>query len=82
MIYIERTQSPMKLEEQKEELKKKYLETGASVWNKDFIKKALLEMSHNKCAFCECTLNIESKYMEVEHFFNKSNYSEKVVDWE
>jgi uncharacterized protein (TIGR02646 family) len=52
------------------------------VWDIDFIKKALLEMSHNKCCYCETNITEESKYMEVEHFYCKSLYPNKVVQWE
>jgi hypothetical protein len=46
-----------------------YLATGTSVWNFDELKEALLWTSYGKCAYCECRLSEESKYVEVEHFF-------------
>ncbi|MDM0041509.1 hypothetical protein QTI05_20870 [Variovorax sp. J22R193] len=56
--------------------------TGESVWQIDYIKRALAEQSHNKCSFCECELGIESKYLEVEHFAYKGSYPEEVVAWD
>lgn len=56
--------------------------TKASVWNFDALKSALLETSHGKCAYCECDLTKESKYMEVEHFRDKDTYPQDVVKWE
>ncbi len=52
-----------------------------SVWNQHYIKKALLEMSSGKCCYCECKVDEESTYMEVEHFSPKKKYKEKVVEW-
>ena len=62
-------------------LTKRFQDTGKNVWNQSFIKEQLLEMSHNKCAFCECNISEESKYLEVEHYLPKSIYPNKVVDW-
>lgn len=55
--------------------------TGASVWNEDFIKKALLAFSNDKCCYCEANINEESKYMEVEHFYDKNTYPDDVLEW-
>lgn len=63
-------------------LTERYQKTGESVWIQRFIKEVLLKMSHDKCSFCECNVVEESKYMEVEHFFAKSIYESKVVDWD
>lgn len=51
------------------------------VWNHPQIKATLMEMSYGKCAFSEVKLGEEGKYMEVEHFYPKSLYPEKVVEW-
>lgn len=56
--------------------------TGKNVWNHDQIKEALLLSSSSKCAYCECKLNSESNYMEVEHFEDKSSNPDKVVLWD
>ncbi len=50
------------------------------VWNIPALKSALLEMSYGKCAFSEVRLNVEGKYMQVEHFYPKSKYQEKVME--
>lgn len=57
-------------------------DSNIRVWNKPFITNSLLEMSDDKCCYCECKVNEESKYMEVEHFFCKDLYPEKVIEWE
>ena len=69
------------------ELTKLYAENkNKDVWNspkiKDSLKKALLEMSHDKCAYCECRLGIESKDVTIDHFLPKSLNGDKVVEWE
>ena len=51
------------------------------VWDKAYIKEALLASSHGKCAYCECYVTVESKYMEVEHFNAKSQYPDDVINW-
>lgn len=52
-----------------------------TVWNKPFIRKALLEMSHGKCCYCECHID-RSGLMHVDHFLPKAKYPDLVVDWE
>jgi uncharacterized protein (TIGR02646 family) len=66
----------------KQELTQRFINDGENVWSKPYIKNALLKMSHNKCAYCECKLDEESKYMEVEHFLPKDDYPNLVVDWD
>lgn len=39
-------------------------------------------MSDQKCAYCECKVNEESKDLHIEHFYQKRKYPEKVVDWD
>ncbi len=53
-----------------------------AVWKQKFIAEALFEMSYGKCCFSEMRLNQEGKYMEVEHFYHKSDYPDEVVEWE
>lgn len=82
MIHLPRPNCPSKLtDEVKTKLTQEFIDSGNSVWGKSYIKSALLEMSHNKCAYCECRLDEESKYMEVEHFLPKDDYPKLVVDW-
>jgi uncharacterized protein (TIGR02646 family) len=83
MIQLKPHPKPLELtDELVKELTEKYKLTQESVWGKDFIKKALLLMSNNKCCFCECNITEDSKYMEVEHFLPKKYYPDKVLDWE
>ncbi len=55
---------------------------GTNVWNVNWLKESLLQLSFQKCAYCECSLSVESNYMEVEHFEDKSDYPDKVLIWE
>jgi ElaB/YqjD/DUF883 family membrane-anchored ribosome-binding protein len=59
-----------------------FRQTEESVWQRPFIKKALLAMSHSKCAYCECLLIEEGKYLEVEHFLAKKLFPMYVLLWE
>jgi len=87
MIKLNRGECPEALtDEVKEELTDLYLRNqDKDVWNSPKIKKslkqALLDMSHNKCAYCECILGIESKDATIDHFLPKSKYKELVVEW-
>jgi uncharacterized protein (TIGR02646 family) len=56
--------------------------TGDSVWTKKYIKVSLLEMSNNKCCYCECKVDEESKYLEIDHFKPKEQFPELVVIWD
>lgn len=51
------------------------------VWRREDIKKALLEMSHGKCCYCEIYVKEKSTFMQVEHFLPKSKYPKHVVTW-
>ncbi len=82
MIKLTRPPKPVELtEEVQKQLTKKFIETKERVYAKDYIKDALMIMSHNKCAYCECNLTKESNYMEVEHFHDKDDYPDEVVEW-
>lgn len=83
MIKLERIPAPDELDDEMvSNLTAKYENTYEPVWNKSFIKKELLKMSHSKCCYCELKLGEEGKYMQVEHFHCKSLYPKEVVDWE
>jgi len=88
MIKLERGERPRELTEEvcKELTKLYYVNRDKDVWNSSKIKKplkeALLEMSHKKCAYCECRLNVESKDVTIDHFLPKSGNPTKVVEWE
>lgn len=82
MIKIERIARPEKLtEDVVRVLTEKYRQTKRAVWNKDYIKEKLLEMTHHKCCYCETSLDVSGNYMEVEHFYPKSCFPDRVVDW-
>ncbi|MFD2521396.1 HNH endonuclease [Emticicia soli] len=83
MIKLERNFTPIILtpsfvEQKTQEFKSK----KNRVWDIPLLKKALLELSSEKCAYCECNIMEESKYMEVEHFEDKDRYPDKVLSWE
>lgn len=88
MIKLDRGEKPAELTDKVcEELKKLYAEDNdKDVWNspkiKEPLKKAILEMSHDKCSYCECKLGIESKDVTIDHFYPKSENPDKVVEWE
>ena len=62
-------------------LSQDYQATGRSVWSVSNITDSLKQTSHNKCAYCETRLGIESHYLEVDHFEHKADYPEKVATW-
>ena len=83
MIKLERSAPPAELTEAKvQELTNLYMTNGSNVWNKPYIKAALLAFSFGKCCYCECKVDEIASYMEVEHFYPKKIYPEKVVEWE
>ncbi|TAE20887.1 MAG: HNH endonuclease [Cytophagales bacterium] len=82
MIKLRPASAPAELtDEVVQALTDEFKQTGKAVWQKEFIGKALLDSSHNKCCFSECKLNEEGKYDEVEHFHPKSLYPNEVVLW-
>lgn len=83
MIRIKKVSRPAELTDKLVvDLTEAYKTKGTAVWKKPFIEKALLKSSHSKCAYCECKINIESKYMEVEHYRDKSTHPDSVVTWD
>lgn len=88
MIKLERGDKPKELtDEVCQELTRLYAEDkDKEVWKSPKIKmplkNALLEMTHDKCAYCECRINVESKDVTIDHFLHKSKYKGKVVEWE
>ena len=59
-----------------------FKKTRKAVWKQPFIYEGLKQMSNSKCAFCECRLQEESKYLEIEHFAHKDGYPDKVLEWD
>ncbi len=88
MIKIKRGKCPKELTPGVcKELKKMYMENrDKDVWNSPQIKKplkdALMKMSHKKCVYCECMLDLEAKDVTIDHFLPKSTNPDKVVTWE
>lgn len=84
MIKVKRNEKPQELTE---ELEKKLTEefknnSKKDVWNKSFIRKALLSQCHNKCVYCESRIGEENSKMEIDHYHCKSRYPDEVVKWE
>lgn len=83
MIKLNRAARPSYLTEQMtNDLTLTFKTTGQSVWNDERLKAPLRLSSHGKCAYCECSIVEESKYMEVEHFKDKHSYPDDVVQWD
>ncbi|MDA5534583.1 hypothetical protein HB976_05975 [Yersinia mollaretii] len=84
MIKLKRRNKPEYLTDDKQkELTKTFKENGGkTVWKNEEIGKSLLESSSYKCAYCECTLQQEDSYMQVEHFKDKDTYPDDVVNWD
>ena len=84
MIKIDRLPAPEELTPEVVAVKtaKFKADPTKSVWKEPYIEARLLEMSHNKCCYCECKIEEESKYMEVEHFHDKGKYPDEVVIWD
>jgi len=83
MIKLERVMTPILLSPKVvAALTQQFIYSGKSVWNNDKIKKVLKYLSNSKCAYCECDLTKSGAYMEVDHFADKSNYPNKVMEWD
>lgn len=83
MIKLNRNRTPLCLNpkyvlERVQEFKKK----SKNVWNIKEVKETLLDLSNRKCAYCECELDKEGSYMQVEHFRNKHDHPSLVLDWD
>ena len=50
-------------------------------YNEDFIVKALWEMQHEKCCYCEMKIPLKGHAKAVEHFVPKSKVKEFTNDW-
>lgn len=53
-----------------------------AVWNKKYIRDALLKMTNNKCSYCECLIGPGYKEMHIDHFHPKTKYPDEVVKWD
>lgn len=82
MRKIELCKAPVELTPQTvQRLTDEFKTSGKVVWRKEYIKKALLEMTFYKCIYSEVSLGENSTCEEVEHFYPKSIYPDKVVEW-
>jgi uncharacterized protein (TIGR02646 family) len=63
------------------QLTQDFINEGKTVWKGNGIEEALLDMSNDKCCYCECHIDEESKYLEVEHFYHKNQYKNLVLQW-
>ena len=84
MIKLERANKPKyltaaKAQELTDEFKK---DKKKVVWKAKSIGDTLLKSSFYKCAYCECELQKEDSYMQIDHFKDKDTYPDEVVKWE
>ncbi|MEN4931820.1 HNH endonuclease [Erwinia billingiae] len=52
------------------------------VWQHKDVKEACLTIGNKKCAYCEVVLNQKSTYLEIDHFRDKNDYPNEVIQWE
>lgn len=82
MIKLTLIQKPKELTTKiEQQLVNEFKANGSSVWKKPYIENALLQMTHNKCAYSEQLVNQKSSYMEIDHFKHKDKYKDEVVRW-
>lgn len=83
MIKLDRPPKPIQLtEEVQKQLTEKFKDDNSkSVWKQQYIVDELLNMSSQKCCYCETKLLEESKYLHIEHYHHKSKYPDEVVEW-
>ena len=55
--------------------------TNDCVWRTKFIKDAVFDIAFGKCAYSEAKLKEEGKDRQIDHFYPKLAYKEKVVEW-
>ncbi|MEQ4987722.1 HNH endonuclease [Proteus sp. fly-1089] len=84
MIKLEKGNKPEYLTDDKvKELTDSFkMDKKKTVWKNDKISESLLKSSSFKCAYCECELQQEDSYMQVEHFKDKDTYPDDVVNWD
>lgn len=82
MIKLELHARPPQLTpELQAELTQEFKDTTKSVWNIDWLKEAVSNLSFGKCCYSEIRLGEESNYMEIEHFHPKNLYEDEVMLW-
>lgn len=83
MIKINRAPAPSELtDEVKTKLTAEFKEDNKKrVWSQLYIKTALLQMSNGKCCYCEDKIGAGEDEMHVDHYHDKKNYPDEVVEW-
>ena len=82
MIKLELPAKPAELtDELIRKLTAQYKTDGTAVWKRKFIEEAVSKIAFGKCIYSECKLNEEGKYMELDHFYPKGLFPDKVVEW-
>lgn len=84
MIKLKRGDKPKYLTDEKvKELTDSFKKDKTkTVWKSENIGINLLKSSSYKCAYCECKLQREDSYMQVEHFKDKDTFPDDVVNWD
>ena len=78
MIKLTLNDRPVELtDEVCQQLTDKYKADKSPVWNEVYIRRALLEMTNNKCAYSEAPLDTHGNYWHIEHFRCKKKYEKK-----
>ena len=57
------------------------VENARNKYRHEEIKNSLVEMFHDKCAYCESKIG-HVTYREIEHFYPKGTYIDKTFDWD
>lgn len=82
MIKLKKGAPPAYLTRQKVlELTDQFKVNDKAVWREESIKASLLGESHNKCVYCESSIDRAGAGLEVEHFYPKHKFKDLVVDW-
>lgn len=81
MIFLVRPKKPRVLEMEEASMLASFKKNGNDSWNRVEIRRTLLKMSNNKCAYCESLLDISAS-MEVDHFIAKTLDPDKAVEWD
>jgi len=83
MIKLELPIKPIELttEFEKEAILKYKANKDDDFWKQDFIKEAVKKIAFGKCCYSESYLSEESNFMEIDHFYPKSIFPEKIVEW-
>ncbi|MDD6184801.1 MAG: hypothetical protein PUB29_04130 [Bacteroidales bacterium] len=82
MIKLTLIDRPVELtDEVCQQLTDEYKANKSPVWDKAYIRKALLRMTNHKCAYSEAPLATNGNYWHIEHFRCKKEYEDEVVKW-